>query len=307
MPRWRKPRRAGERWNRSKLNLDTGKKRIYFVLDYINRGSLFHLIKLHGNFPEDVAAMFTRQTCEGLKYLHSKNIIHRDIKCANLLLTQEGILKLADFGTAKEDAGKNFTVIGTPYWMAPEIIEVAGAHVSSDIWSLGCTLVEMLRGTPPYFELVTMQALFKIVEDPHPPIPSSFSEDVQNFLIKQCFVKDPKKRASAESLLKLTWIKQLSDRTYNYTEICAMFPNSNNKTDDKKEKKTVATKTNNTNGSKISPNSSRGNTEGGNCSSGPKTVEELEAVIKVVQKERDMLAVENVKLKKELQSILGHS
>lgn len=67
--------------------------------------------------------------------------------------------------------------------MAPEIIEVAGAHTVSDIWSLGCTIVEMLRGTPPYFELATMQALFKIVEDPHPPIPPTISDEVRNILV----------------------------------------------------------------------------------------------------------------------------
>ena len=67
--------------------------------------------------------------------------------------------------------------------MAPEIIEVAGANVVSDIWSMGCTIVEMLRGKPPYYELVQMQALFKIVEDSNPPIPPNFSDEVKHFLV----------------------------------------------------------------------------------------------------------------------------
>jgi len=110
--------------------------------------------------------------------------------------------------------------------MAPEIIEVAGATTVSDIWSLGCTIVEMLRGTPPYFELVTMQALFKIVEDACPPIPATFSEEVKSFLQKYCFVKDIKKRSTAEQLLKTPWVSKNNGVIYDYNQICSIIKGS---------------------------------------------------------------------------------
>jgi len=98
------------------------------------------------------------------------------------------------------------TVIGTPFWMAPEIIDLEISGVSADIWSLGCTCIELLTGRPPYYELPTMTALYKICEDDHPPIPSGISKEFENFLINYCFVKNPEKRATAEMLLRHPWI-----------------------------------------------------------------------------------------------------
>ena len=89
--------------------------------------------------------------------------------------------------------------------MAPEMIEGQGAVTASDIWSLGCLVIEMLQGEPPYFGLPSVSACFKMVEDEHPPYPENLSEEVEDFLVK-CFVKDPKKRATANQLLKHPWI-----------------------------------------------------------------------------------------------------
>ena len=146
------------------------------------------------------------QTLHGLLYLHEQGVIHRDIKGANILTTKEGLVKLADFGVATKQSGLDqSSVVGTPYWMAPEVIELSGATTSSDIWSVGCTVIEMIEGKPPYHKLQPMQALFRIVNDEHPPIPGSASPLLREFLM-ECFQKNPTLRIAAKRLLKHPWI-----------------------------------------------------------------------------------------------------
>lgn len=182
---------------------------LYFVLEYVEHGSLAGLLKKYGVFPEHLIASYTEQMLHGLKYLHEEGIIHRDIKGDNILITKDGKVKLADFGTAKlEDAEKKTqTVVGTPYWMAPEVIEMSACGPTSDIWSLGCTVIELLTGAPPYFELGPMSALFNIVEDRHPPLPENLSDLLKSFL-KVCFKKDPRQRPTAAELVDHKWLKQ---------------------------------------------------------------------------------------------------
>ncbi len=118
------------------------------------------------------------QVLHGLQYLHDQGVIHRDIKGANILTTKNGKVKLADFGVSTSTlagADKEAQVVGTPYWMAPEIIQLSGATPASDIWSLGCTVIELLEGKPPYHHLAAMPALFAIVNDDHPPLPEGVS------------------------------------------------------------------------------------------------------------------------------------
>jgi hypothetical protein len=184
------------------------KKKVYVILEYVNQGDLFKQMKQNGVFKEPVVSQYIQQVLCGLQYLHSKNIIHRDIKSANLLIDSNGTIKLADFGTARlvDSTQKNMTVIGTPFWMAPEIIDLEACSVSADIWSLGCTCIELLTGQPPYFELPTMTALYKICEDEHPPIPQGISKELEDFLVRGVFVKDPVKRWNAEQLLQHPWI-----------------------------------------------------------------------------------------------------
>jgi len=98
-----------------------------------------------------------------------------------------------------------FSVLGSPYWMAPEIIELNGARFASDIWSLGCTVLELINGKPPYYDLDQMTALFRIVSDDCPPIPDGISMHCKDFLY-QCFQKQPELRTSAKQLLKHRWI-----------------------------------------------------------------------------------------------------
>lgn len=116
------------------------------------------------------------QVLHGLLYLHDQGVIHRDIKGANILTTKDGMVKLADFGVATKATGLHeSSVVGSPYWMAPEVIELSGATTASDIWSLGCTVIELLEGKPPYHKLQPMPALFRIVNDDHPPLPEGAS------------------------------------------------------------------------------------------------------------------------------------
>jgi len=111
--------------------------------------------------------VYIAQVLEGLVYLHEQGVIHRDIKGANILTTKEGLVKLADFGVATKLNEADFnthSVVGTPYWMAPEVIELSGVCAASDIWSVGCTIIELLTCVPPYYDLQPMPALYRIVQ-----------------------------------------------------------------------------------------------------------------------------------------------
>lgn len=176
------------------------------ILEYCENGSLHSISKNFGKFPEHLVGLYMSQILHGLVYLHEQGVIHRDIKGANILTTKQGLVKLADFGVATRTTTLNeSSVVGTPYWMAPEVIELSGATTASDIWSLGCTVIELLDGKPPYHKLQPMHALFRIVNDDHPPIPDGASPVVRDFLM-QCFQKDHNLRVSARKLLKHPWI-----------------------------------------------------------------------------------------------------
>ena len=143
---------------------------------YCENGSLHSISKNFGKFPENLVGLYMSQVLHGLLYLHEQGVIHRDIKGANILTTKQGLVKLADFGVATRTTTLHeSSVVGTPYWMAPEVIELSGATTASDIWSLGCTVIELLDGKPPYHKLQPMHALFRIVNDDHPPLPEGAS------------------------------------------------------------------------------------------------------------------------------------
>jgi serine/threonine protein kinase len=144
----------------------------------------------------------------GVSFLHRQGIIHRDIKGANILTTRKGEVKLADFGVSVFlEEGAISSVAGTAYWMAPEIIELRGACEESDIWSLGCTVIELLTGYPPYFHMAPMPAMYAIVQNDLPPFPEGLSDALQDFLNKT-FQKYIPNRGKAEDLLKHPFIKQ---------------------------------------------------------------------------------------------------
>nr|XP_010312974.1 MAP3K epsilon protein kinase isoform X1 [Solanum lycopersicum] len=187
------------------------KSHLFIILEYVENGSLANIVKPNkfGPFPESLVAVYISQVLEGLVYLHEQGVIHRDIKGANILTTKEGLVKLADFGVATKltEADVNtHSVVGTPYWMAPEVIEMSGVCAASDIWSVGCTVIELLTCLPPYYDLQPMPALFRIVQDDHPPIPDSLSPAITDFL-RQCFKKDARQRPDAKTLLSHPWIQ----------------------------------------------------------------------------------------------------
>ncbi|KZS90479.1 hypothetical protein SISNIDRAFT_475331 [Sistotremastrum niveocremeum HHB9708] len=181
---------------------------LYIILEYCENGSLHNICKKFGKFPENLVAVYISQVLEGLVYLHDQGVIHRDIKGANILTNKDGCVKLADFGVASNTAAANAddgAVVGSPYWMAPEVIEQSGATTASDIWSVGCVVIELLEGKPPYHFLDPMPALFRIVQDDCPPIPEGASHIVKDFLY-HCFQKDANLRVSAKKLLKHSWM-----------------------------------------------------------------------------------------------------
>ena len=183
------------------------KSHINLILEYVENGSLHQMVKQSGKMGEHLVFIFVKQILEGLAYLHNQGIIHRDIKGANLLLTKNGIVKLADFGySILNDKNKVNSIVGTACFMAPEVIEQKGnISPKCDIWSLGCTIIQLLTTKPPYYEFEPMAAMFRIVTDDCPPIPTGISDFLKDFLLK-CFTKEPSKRPNAKDLLNHPWI-----------------------------------------------------------------------------------------------------
>ena len=176
----------------------------YIVMEFLENGSLAALVKKY-KVTEDVVSSYIKQVLEGLVYLHKQGFIHRDIKGDNVLLTRGGAVKLADFGvSASLSLLKKDDFVGTPHWIAPEVISQSGVSEKSDIWSVGCLTIELLTGFPPYYKDNVYRAMFRIVNEDHPPIPSC-SSAAEDFLML-CFKKEPKFRPSALTLLFHPWI-----------------------------------------------------------------------------------------------------
>ncbi|XP_047332952.1 mitogen-activated protein kinase kinase kinase NPK1-like [Impatiens glandulifera] len=190
--------------------LGTGRddESLNILLEFVPGGSISSLLGNLGPFPEPVIRMYTKQLLLGLEYLHDNGIMHRDIKGANVLVHENGIIKLADFGASKKvvelaTITGTKSMKGTPYWMAPEVILQTGHSFSADIWSVGCTVIEMATGKPPWSQQYQeVAALFHIgTTKSHPPIPEHLSLDAKDFLLK-CLHKEPNMRPSALDLLK---------------------------------------------------------------------------------------------------------
>ncbi|KAI3810350.1 hypothetical protein L1987_19962 [Smallanthus sonchifolius] len=147
------------------LGTDTADGKLYIFLELVTKGSLARLYQKYELRDSQVSA-YTRQILSGLSYLHERKVVHRDIKCANILVDANGSVKLADFGLAKATTLNDIkSCKGTPYWMAPEVVNNRsnnGYGLAADIWSLGCTVLEMLTRKIPYSHLEGMQALFRI-------------------------------------------------------------------------------------------------------------------------------------------------
>jgi serine/threonine protein kinase len=167
---------------------------LHIFLEYVPEGSIASMLAKFGALPESVIRLYTAQLLRGLEYLHQKGIMHRDIKGANILIASNGTVKLADFGASKkiEDLATigsgSKSIRGTPYWMAPEVIKQTGHGCPADIWSLGCTVIEMATGKPPWSTCAgPVAAMFQIAssKDP-PPLPEHLSREAKDFLLL-CF------------------------------------------------------------------------------------------------------------------------
>ena len=194
---------------------------LFVLLEYVPGGSIHSLLCKFGAFPETVVQTYTGQTLQGLSYLHENRIIHRDVKGANILVDTQGCVKLADFGCSKsfvdtyicskEINNQNHTIIGTPYWMAPEVILSEGHGRSADIWSLGCTILEMLTKSPPFAQLEPHAAMFRIAKlSGPPPLPESLSPELEDFLLK-CLARNPTERPTALELINHSFLSQPLD------------------------------------------------------------------------------------------------
>ncbi|XP_047310592.1 mitogen-activated protein kinase kinase kinase 1-like [Impatiens glandulifera] len=180
---------------------------LYIFLELVNKGSLLSLYQKYDLRVSQICA-YTRQILHGLTYLHERNVVHRDIKCANLLVDSYGSVKLADFGLAKATKLNDLkSCQGTAFWMAPEILRNEGYGLAADIWSLGCTVLEMLTRQFPYAPLEHMQALFRIFKGFPPSVPESLSEDARDFILK-CLQLNPNARPTASQLLNHPFVRR---------------------------------------------------------------------------------------------------
>ena len=187
---------------------------ISLLMEYVNGGTISDLISKQGSLPEKEVSKYCQQILKGLRYLHEANIGHRDLKCANILLVDYKTCKLADFGISKEDIRSLSgcrTFCGTIYWMSPECIREENYGYKSDIWSFGCTALEMLNGDPPYREMNLHAAILKIGnEGLNPSFPTGTSDHCVEF-IKMCVQEEPQRRPSTTALLGYKFISKYND------------------------------------------------------------------------------------------------
>uniref|UniRef100_A0A8C7VBD3 Mitogen-activated protein kinase kinase kinase kinase n=1 Tax=Oncorhynchus mykiss TaxID=8022 RepID=A0A8C7VBD3_ONCMY len=196
--------------------------KLWISMEYCGGGSLQDIYHVTGPLSESQIAYMSRETLQGLYYLHNKGKMHRDIKGANILLTDNGYVKLADFGVSAQitaTLAKRKSFIGTPYWMAPEVAAVerkGGYNQLCDIWAVGITAIELAELQPPMFDLHPMRALFLMTKSNfQPPKLKDKGKWGNNFhhFVKLSLTKNPKKRPTAEKLLQHPFVSQPLSRT----------------------------------------------------------------------------------------------
>ena len=172
------------------------------VAEYIPGWSLADHLAQISKFPEHMVACVTAQIVDGLDYLHKCGVTHRDVKPANILVNPDGIIKITDFGVSSAvdvPTMTGNTLVGTPWYIAPEMILGKPYGKSVDVWSLGCTVLELATGRRPYHNLRAHVALFRMSQDRMPPIPKKLSPVLRDFL-KTCWVWDPAHRPTPSHL-----------------------------------------------------------------------------------------------------------
>ncbi|KAI9006088.1 kinase-like domain-containing protein, partial [Gaertneriomyces semiglobifer] len=175
-------------------------------LEYVSGGSIASCLQRYGAFEEEGARHITAQILCGLEYLHGRGIIHRDIKGANILVDEDGIIKISDFGISKKNEYREayqrmtrMSMQGSIPWMAPEVARGRGYSAKVDIWSLGCLVLEMLTNRTPWHK-VRGNVIYLLGTGNKPPIADSVCGPARTFL-EQCFEVDPEKRPTATELL----------------------------------------------------------------------------------------------------------
>ncbi|KAH6693989.1 kinase-like domain-containing protein [Plectosphaerella plurivora] len=194
------------------LGCSSSTEYLNIFLEYVPGGSVQTMLNSYGALPEPLVRSFVRQILTGLSYLHNMDIIHRDIKGANILVDNKGTIKISDFGISKKLEATNIlsgannnkhrpSLQGSVFWMAPEVVKQTSYTRKADIWSLGCLVVEMMTGTHPFPDCTQLQAIFKIGgAKAAPTIPEHASPEAKTFLA-QTFELDHNSRPSADELM----------------------------------------------------------------------------------------------------------